>query len=346
MTAGRASGSGAGPDRGPTSVLPSAPAHLPEPPVAVEPDPRDTARTGPKLSFFADPELQDLLARARDLVSHSNPNGDLATLLRLALRVLVTKTERRRFGQRAAEPSRSNLSSVVAPIAAPKVGEGDPRPAVRPSAPRWRSRYIPIAVRRAVWQRDGGRCAYAACDGHHCATRAFLQFHHLIPFAQGGEHTVENLALRCGPHNRYEADCGSAGAGAPDDRDVKPRLGAPDPDPADFQGPEPTPSSCLAPGFEADRTPPGGRSRDTETGSGERLRSEAPATSPPENRGAGADAPRGRYRSRCHNAAGIGTRFPSAPIQLSRRYPQARRSQRRTINFDETTPCELATRAK
>ncbi|MBK8230881.1 MAG: HNH endonuclease [Candidatus Eisenbacteria bacterium] len=205
----------------------------------------------PKLSFVADPELQNLLARARDLVSHSNPSGDLAVLLRLALRALIGSTERRRFGQRVAarvtqqvsaeaqeqargragarpaaqaglgvplEPG-SSVPPAAGSNASPQTGEAHARPALRRRAPRWRSRYIPIAVRRAVWQRDGDRCAFVSREGHRCGARGFLQFHHLIPFAQGGAHTVENLALRCGAHNRYEerGDVGSAGRSAGED---------------------------------------------------------------------------------------------------------------------------------
>ncbi|MBK8232786.1 MAG: HNH endonuclease [Candidatus Eisenbacteria bacterium] len=216
---------------------------------AVATRPAGAAFGPPKLSFAADPELQDLLARARDLVSHSNPSGDLATLLRLALRALIASTERRRFGQQVSGPiaqpdgapaegwslehvaaqagSAVSLEAgapvplkpgAAAPLPAepsgslrarphglPRGGEVHAGPTVRRRAPRWRSRYIPIAVRRAVWQRDGGRCAFRSRQGHRCGTRAFLQFHHLLPFAQGGAHTVENLALRCGAHNRYEA---------------------------------------------------------------------------------------------------------------------------------------------
>ncbi len=39
-----------------------------------------------------------------------------------------------------------------------------------------------------------------------CAERGFLEFHHMTPFAEGGEATVANLQLRCRAHNQYEAD--------------------------------------------------------------------------------------------------------------------------------------------
>jgi hypothetical protein len=34
--------------------------------------------------------------------------------------------------------------------------------------------------------------------------RGFLEYHHVVPFADGGETTVANLELRCRAHNAYE----------------------------------------------------------------------------------------------------------------------------------------------
>src|SRR6185369_17769085 len=76
-----------------------------------------------------------------------------------------------------------------------------PRPA-RPSAPG--SRHVPASVRRAVWARDGGRCAFTSRGGHRCNARAFLEYHHVEPYAIGGEPTAANIQLRCRAHNAYE----------------------------------------------------------------------------------------------------------------------------------------------
>ena len=65
---------------------------------------------------------------------------------------------------------------------------------------------MPAAVKRAVWLRDGGQCAFAGHGGHRCEERGFLEFHHLSPYAASGEATVENIALRCRAHNQYESD--------------------------------------------------------------------------------------------------------------------------------------------
>jgi 5-methylcytosine-specific restriction endonuclease McrA len=72
--------------------------------------------------------------------------------------------------------------------------------------PRQRGRHIPAAVRRAVSARDGQQCSYVDPAGRRCPETHLLEFHHLEPFALGGEHTAENVALRCVAHNALAAE--------------------------------------------------------------------------------------------------------------------------------------------
>ncbi|MFI4947102.1 MAG: HNH endonuclease [Burkholderiales bacterium] len=44
-----------------------------------------------------------------------------------------------------------------------------------------------------------------AATGRRCTERAFLEFHHVEPYALGGEATLANIQLRCRSHNAYEA---------------------------------------------------------------------------------------------------------------------------------------------
>jgi 5-methylcytosine-specific restriction endonuclease McrA len=67
------------------------------------------------------------------------------------------------------------------------------------------ARYIPAAIRRAVWTRDEGRCTFVGNAGR-CPERAALEFHHRVPLGRGGTTTVENLALACKGHNQWQAD--------------------------------------------------------------------------------------------------------------------------------------------
>jgi hypothetical protein len=60
-------------------------------------------------------------------------------------------------------------------------------------------------VKRKVWLRDLGRCAFVGTGGRRCGERAFVEFHHVRPYAVGGEASVENIQLRCRRHNAHEA---------------------------------------------------------------------------------------------------------------------------------------------
>ena len=121
----------------------------------------------------------DKLRRAQDLLRHSLPTGDLAEIVDRAVTLLLADLER------------AKLSAVERPRAARSKALG--------------ARYIPARVRRAVWKRDGGRCAFVGAEGR-CTERGFLEFHHIRPHAAGGAPTVENLELRCRAHNLHEAE--------------------------------------------------------------------------------------------------------------------------------------------
>jgi hypothetical protein len=67
-------------------------------------------------------------------------------------------------------------------------------------------RQIRAAIKRAVRERDGGRCTFVGADGHRCSAKRLLEFDHIQPFARGGESSVGNLRLRCRAHNQHGAD--------------------------------------------------------------------------------------------------------------------------------------------
>jgi 5-methylcytosine-specific restriction endonuclease McrA len=132
-----------------------------------------------KLQVTIGAETRAKLRRAQDLLRHTNRSADEAAVIDRALTVLVEQLEKVKFGR-----------------------TDRPRPA-GPSHPG--SRYVPAHVRRAVSERDGDRCAFVGPEGR-CTETAGLQYHHRIPFAEGGPTTVDNLEQRCTAHNAYEAE--------------------------------------------------------------------------------------------------------------------------------------------
>ncbi len=162
------------------SERPSSPPSSPPLPPARRPVVQPLAPARYKVQFTLDDEGVALLHRAQSLMCHQVPNGDVAVVMTEALRLLVRQLEKRK----------------VAATARPRAGS-------RPSDPH--SRTIPAAVRRAVWARDEGRCAFLGTQGR-CTETGFLEFHHVRPFADGGPAVVENIELRCRAHNQYEAE--------------------------------------------------------------------------------------------------------------------------------------------
>ena len=60
-------------------------------------------------------------------------------------------------------------------------------------------------MKRAVWERDKGQCAFVGAVGR-CTERGFLEYHHRVPYADGGTTTPDSLELRCRAHNAYESE--------------------------------------------------------------------------------------------------------------------------------------------
>ena len=133
-----------------------------------------------QIRFTASAETYQKLRQAQELLGHSIPSGDVATVVDRALSVLITELARRK------------LAATDRPRSGRRASPG--------------SRHIPAEVRRSVWERDGGRCAFVAADGRRCSGRKALEFHHVHPYGAGGDATVGNIELRCRSHNAYEAE--------------------------------------------------------------------------------------------------------------------------------------------
>jgi 5-methylcytosine-specific restriction endonuclease McrA len=131
-----------------------------------------------KVQFTVNRDTFERLRRVQDLMRHVCADGDVAIVFERALTLFLEHLERTKL----ARVSRPRQTTRVA----------------------GRSRRVPGDVRRAVWIRDGGQCAFVGPCGR-CTELGFLEFHHVVPFADGGAATVENIQLRCRAHNQYES---------------------------------------------------------------------------------------------------------------------------------------------
>jgi len=124
----------------------------------------------------------DKLRYAQELLSHQIPSGDVAEILDRALDALIEKLERRKFA-------------------------ATNRPCSRPPRSSNNPRHIPAHVKRAVWERDQGRCTFVSEAGRGCPARTVLEFDHVDEVARGGRASVAGVRLRCRAHNQYGAEC-------------------------------------------------------------------------------------------------------------------------------------------
>jgi len=141
-----------------------------------------------KVQFTANAETHAKLLRPQELLRPEISDGDVGEIIDRALTALLKDLTKRKFAAtdrpRESGPDRPRGSRGTVP----------------------RSRHIPAEVKRTVWTRDGGQCAFMAHDGRRCTERVFLEFLHVAPHCAGGDATVENIQLRCRAHNGFEAE--------------------------------------------------------------------------------------------------------------------------------------------
>jgi hypothetical protein len=153
--------------------------------------------------------LKDLDA-ARDGLSHSLPGATTEQVLEAALKLLLEKQARARGRvkrPRTSLPASTNAAlapsaeTVAASPSPPTPPFAEPPPPRR-TGPRER---VPAVVRRAVWERDRGRCQWPLDSGGCCGSTHRIELDHLQPWARWGTPTVDGLRLLCRSHNQVAA---------------------------------------------------------------------------------------------------------------------------------------------
>jgi hypothetical protein len=147
-----------------------------------------------RIGFDAGVAVMGLIDRARRILRHKYPEGRLEDVVREALEILLERKDPQR-----------RLTLKTPPT--PRVADA----ASTSQEPRFlrglqAGRYVPAWVKRAVWERDSGRCAWRFEDGAVCGSKEWLEFDHVRPFAKGGRSdTPRNVRLLCRTHNLLAA---------------------------------------------------------------------------------------------------------------------------------------------
>jgi hypothetical protein len=150
------------------------------------------------VKFTASRATHEKLREAQALLRHQVPSGDVAEVFDRALTLLLAELRRTRHAATSRPRSGHRASNT--------------------------GRYVAASVKREVWARDGGQCAFVGTAGR-CTERGFLEYHHVIPFADGGKTDASNLQLRCRVHNGFEAERWSGLSEADVVREIEPLYG-------------------------------------------------------------------------------------------------------------------------
>ena len=175
----------------PDSAPPTAAACVPRAD-APRPIVRSTAPERYRVQFTIGEATHEKLRRVQALLRREIPDGDPGAIFDRAVALLLAHVENKKLGVASRPRPRPPIRRAT--------DENDIR--TPPPPPR----DVPRAVKRAVWKRDGGQCAFVSPDGRRCTERTFLQFHHVDAYAKQGPATVDNISLRCRRHNQYEAE--------------------------------------------------------------------------------------------------------------------------------------------
>lgn len=129
-----------------------------------------------RLHFDVGPETAKLLERAREVMRHKYPMASFEDIVKEALKLLLDEKD----PELKLKLDKENAKEVLTA-----------------------ARQVPVWVRRKVWRRDGGRCAYVAADGTRCEEKSRLEYDHVIPYAKGGRSDDPgNIRLLCRAHNQ------------------------------------------------------------------------------------------------------------------------------------------------
>jgi hypothetical protein len=126
------------------------------------------------------------LEQVRVALSHKCPDGNFEQVVREAFKLVLERDRKRKALTDRPRPQSETPGDSETPA------END--------------RYVPAAVKRAVWERDQGRCTWPMGDGKRCGATRRLEFDHDLEVALGGKPTIGNIRILCKGHNLMKAE--------------------------------------------------------------------------------------------------------------------------------------------
>lgn len=161
------------------SLVPSARPHASGPVTRTAIEPLTAAEH--RLHLTVSPEFLEMLDACKKALSHTMPGADAAAVLAEGMKLLLAKDAKKK--------------GLVA----------KPRPRKALGRRRFQTRYLPADVRRAIWQRDQGRCQWPLEKGGVCSSEFQPELDHIHGYRPGEPVKLEDLRVLCHHHNQLHA---------------------------------------------------------------------------------------------------------------------------------------------
>jgi 5-methylcytosine-specific restriction endonuclease McrA len=164
-----------------------------------------------RLELTLTKEQNDMLKKVKSLISHVNPNATTAEVIELLANDYLKRKDPARKKQTVLNSREQRASSITAANfrAQTKTNSVAEVKACQSSFNQKRvvnknRKAISASIKRAVWQRDQGKCQHKnKTTGKTCGSKHLLEFDHIKRYSHGGDESFHNLRLYCKAHNLW-----------------------------------------------------------------------------------------------------------------------------------------------
>ncbi len=143
-----------------------------------------------EVSFVMSEALKGKLEEVRSLLGPKGSGMGIAELIEELAEIGAATLRAKKFGKRRETRTPTPESGGVEKALKSEVAGRDNQAGRGSSGRASNPRYVPAALKHAIWHRDGGSC-------RNCGSRRGLNFDHIVPVARGGKATLDNLRLLC-----------------------------------------------------------------------------------------------------------------------------------------------------
>jgi hypothetical protein len=171
-----------------------------------------------QITFPATEELLNKLNNIKGLYAHTKPNMSYAELFELMADLVLANYNPARKKSPPKKDINSNSIKQNKATSQKNVVNGSANNHIIPQSNnlsklhncqsktsiskkccvKYRRKTIPAAIKKAIWQRDRGKCVV-------CGSTYALEIDHIIPISHGGTNDISNLSLTCRSCNQRAA---------------------------------------------------------------------------------------------------------------------------------------------